>query len=115
MSAWANNAFGNDGTPAYNGDESEWSRLPPKDEKMRKTLTTIRCVPRYGYEYANVRTIDLDLIDASDETELFQALNVWFAQRGIADAVYDLASDDNGFFAVINDEAFQSAWGEAVF
>lgn len=115
MSVWSNNAFGNDWSSAYNEQESEGNRLPPKDGKMRKTLTTIRCVPRYGYEYANVRTIDLDLHDASDENELLQALNLWFAQRGIADAVYDLDTDNNGFFAIINDEAFLSAWGEAVF
>jgi hypothetical protein len=81
---------------------------------MRKTLTTIRCVPRYGYEHTEVRTIDLDLLEPTDENELLAALQLWFAQRGIADAVYDIQVDDNGFFAVINDEAYQQQWGQPV-
>ena len=82
---------------------------------MRKTLTTVRCVPRFGYDYAEVRTVDLDLFDVADEHELLAALRTWFEQRGIADAVYDIATDDNGFFAVINDDAYRQEWGEPVF
>lgn len=81
---------------------------------MRRTLTILRCVPRYGYDYAEVRTIDLDLFDAADERELLAAARTWFAQRGIADAVWDVAVDDNGFFMIINDEAYQFEWGEAL-
>ena len=78
---------------------------------MKRTATTIRCVPRYGYEHTNVRTIDVDLEERADERELLAALRLWFAQRGLADAVYDIAVDDNGFFAVINDEAYTAEWG----
>lgn len=81
---------------------------------MRKTLTTVRCVPRYGYEHAQVRTVDLELHDVADEHELRTALQSWFAQRGIADAVYDITVDDDGYFAVINDDAYHREWGEAV-
>lgn len=81
---------------------------------MRKTITTIRCVPRFGYEHAQVRTIDVELPDAADEHELLAAVRFWFAQRGIPDAVYDLATDDDGYFAIINDEAYQQDWGDAL-
>lgn len=81
---------------------------------MRKTLTTIRCIPRFGYDYTEVRTIDVELIDESDESELLTTLRTWFAQRGIADAVFDLDVDDDGFFAIINDEAFQHSWGQVL-
>jgi hypothetical protein len=82
---------------------------------MRKTLTTVRCVPRYGFEHTEVRTIDLELRDVADEHELLAALQTWFNQRGIADAVYGIDVDDDGFFGIINDEAYQEQWGEAVF
>ena len=78
---------------------------------MKKTATTIRCVPRYGYEGTDVRTIDLDLADSADEPELAKAVGKWFDERGIADAVYDITVDDDGFFAVINDEVYAAAWG----
>ncbi len=81
---------------------------------MRKTLTTLRCVPRYGYDHAEVRTIDLDLLDLADEQELLAAARIWFAQRGLADAVYDVTVDDDGFFVIINDEAYRQDWGEAL-
>ena len=81
---------------------------------MRKTLTTVRCVPRFGYEYAQVRTVDLELLDTANEHEVLDALRTWFAQRGISNAVYDLAVDDSGFFGVINDEAYQENWGQPV-
>ena len=82
---------------------------------MRKTATKIRCVPRYGYDDTEVRTIDLDITHNDDENELLRALRFWFASRGVADAVYDLAVDDNGFFAIVNDEAYAFDWGTPVF
>jgi hypothetical protein len=109
------NAFGNDWHRAYNAHEHEDAREPTRGGKMRKTLTTVRCVPRYGYEYAQVRTVDIELLDVADERELLAALRTWFAQRGVADAVYGLATDDNGHFAIINDEAYQEDWGEPIF
>jgi hypothetical protein len=81
---------------------------------MRKILTTLRCVPRFGYEQTEVRTVDLEVLDAADERQLLEALRLWFAHRGIPDAVYDIAVDDNGFFAIINDEAYARNWGEPV-
>ncbi len=77
-----------------------------------RTLTTIRCVPRYGYDYAEVRTVDLELPEEFDESRLAATLERWFAQRGVESAVYDIQADDNGFFAVVNDEAYQSSWGK---
>ena len=116
MTAWMNNsAFGNDWQPAYNAGEHDDGREPFRGGKMRKTVTTIRCVPRYGYEHAQVRTVDLELYDAADENEMRSALELWFAQRGIGDAVFDIAVDDDGFFAVINDEAYFDSWGEVIF
>jgi len=35
----------------------------------------------------------------------------YFAARGISDAVYDVNVDDDGWFAVINDEAYGQRWG----
>lgn len=82
---------------------------------MRKTLTTIRCVPRYGYDFAKVRSVDLDLPEGWDEHNLQTVLTRWFAERSVADAVYDIEVDDDGFFAVVNDEAFHEQWGEEIF
>jgi hypothetical protein len=81
---------------------------------MRKTATTVRCVPRCGFDRTEVRGVDLDLIDAADELELLRALQGWFAARGIADAVYDLDVDNNGFFAIINDEVYDEEWGSPI-
>lgn len=114
MTAWTNNAFGNDGVGAYNGRTDDSDREASSDGKMRRILTTLRCVPRYGYDHAQVRTIDLDLLDTSDEQELLTAARTWFAQRGIANAVYDISVDDNGFFAIINDAAYREDWGEVL-
>ena len=114
MTVWAHNAFGNDRWPVYNKREDHDGREPLRGLEMRKTLTTVRCVPRYGFEYAQVRTLDLDLLDESDQEELRAALEAWFAARGIPDALYDVAVDDHGFFAVINDEAYRHDWGEAL-
>jgi hypothetical protein len=75
----------------------------------------VRCVPRFGYDNTEVRTVDLDLPRDADENELLGALHFYFAGRGIPDAVFDIACDDNGFFAVINDEAFEWDWGKPLF
>ena len=78
---------------------------------MRKTATTVRCVPRYGYDNTEVRVVDLDLARDAEESELFEALRYWFNSRGIAEAIYDFDVDDNGFFAIINDEVYEESWG----
>ena len=31
-----------------------------------------------------------------------------------ANAVYDVSTDDNGFFVIVNDEAYRQEWGEAL-
>ncbi len=71
----------------------------------------IRCVPRFGYDNTEVRTIDLDVSQHAEEEELRHAVYFYFAARGISDAVYDVAVDDDGWFAIINDEAYDNAWG----
>ena len=81
---------------------------------MRKTATTIRCVPRYGYASTDVRMIDLDIVDGAEEEELLEAVRFWFASRGIADAVYDVAVDDDGYFIIVNDEAYAHTWGTSL-
>lgn len=79
----------------------------------KRTLTTVRCVPRFGYEGTEVRMVELDLHD-TDDAAIRTALTRWFAQRGIADAVYDITLDEDGFFAVINDEAYAETWGDSL-
>ena len=81
---------------------------------MRRTLTNVRCVPRYGYDYAQVRTVELDLPESWEEGELRTVLGVYFSSRGIESAIYDIDADDDGFFAIINDEAYQAEWGETL-
>ena len=71
----------------------------------------IRCVPRYGYDNTEVRTIDLEVSHDTEEEQLREAVYFYFAARGISDAVYDIAVDDDGYFAVINDEAYDIEWG----
>jgi hypothetical protein len=78
---------------------------------MKKTATTIRCVPRYGFSNTQVRLVDLDLPQDADERELLQALEHWFSLHGLSDAVYDIDVDDEGYFAIINDEVFERPWG----
>lgn len=79
---------------------------------MKKTALTIRCVPRYGYDNTEVRAVDVGVSHRAPEPELRQALYFYFAARGIQDAVYDIDVDDDGYFAVINDEAYEIPWGE---
>jgi hypothetical protein len=78
---------------------------------MKRTALAIRCVPRYGYKNTEVRTVDLDLPHDADELALRQALTFYFAVRGISDAIYDLDTDDSGYFAVVNDDIYAQAWG----
>jgi hypothetical protein len=78
---------------------------------MKRVATTVRCVPRYGFENTEVRTIDLEGVEDFDEAQFREALERWFAQHGIADAVYSIEADNNGYFAVINDEVFAEHWG----
>jgi len=78
---------------------------------MKRTATTIRCVPRYGFPNTQVRLVDLDLPQDAGEHELQQALEQWFSLRGVSDAVYDIDVDDEGYFAIINDEVFEQPWG----
>ena len=78
---------------------------------MKKTALMIRCVPRFGFENTEVRTVDLDVPRDADEETLREALTFYFATRGISDALYDITVDDDGFFAVINDEAYAAHWG----
>ncbi len=78
---------------------------------MKKTALMIRCVPRYGFDNTEVRTVDLDLPRDVDEATVREALTFYFASRGIGDALYDVGSDDYGFYAIINDEAYDSRWG----
>lgn len=79
---------------------------------MRRTATTIRCVPRLGLDNTQVRTIELDLPEGFDENDLQIVLATWFRQHGADEAVFSIEVDNDGFFAVINDEAFSQAWGE---
>lgn len=81
---------------------------------MRRTLTTIRCVPRFGYEGTEVRTIDVETIDDIRPEELTRALNEWFARKGVADAVFAVDYDDDGIFAIVNDEAYAAVWGKSL-
>ena len=78
---------------------------------MKKTALMLRCVPRFGYGNADVRTIDLDVSRDAEEEQIRQAVQLYFALRGIQDALYDIEVDDNGYFAVINDEAYDAPWG----
>ena len=81
---------------------------------MKKTALAIRCVPRFGFENTEVRAVDLDVPPDADEPTVREALTFYFTARGIGDAVYDVTADDNGFFAIVNDEAYEVRWGTPV-
>lgn len=81
---------------------------------MKRVATTVRCVPRFGYANTEVRTVELDLGEDPDSDDVRAALELWFAQRGIADAVYDIHPEHDGYFAVINDEIYDREWGTAL-
>ncbi len=78
---------------------------------MKTTALMVRCVPRYGFDNTEVRTIDLHLPQHAEEEELKEAVFFYFASLGLDDALYAIEVDDNGFFAVINDEAYDRPWG----
>ncbi|MBI3759903.1 MAG: hypothetical protein HY269_09145 [Deltaproteobacteria bacterium] len=78
---------------------------------MRSVITTIRCVPRLGCDFAQVRTIELGLAPGFEHGDLRDALDAWFCDRGMQDAVYDVQTDDSGYFAVLNDEVYHEEWG----
>lgn len=78
---------------------------------MKRTALMVRCVPRFGYDHTEVRTIDLDLGHEASEEQLRAAVTFYFAARGISDAVFDVLADDYGWYAVINDEAYEVDWG----
>ncbi len=101
--------FGHDSKSAYN--EAGYESEGPREGDVKRTLTTIRCVPRYGFEHTQVRTVDIDLTDPDDEAEMLRMLRTWFDSIGVSDAVYDIAVDDDGFFAIVNDEAYHQDWG----
>ncbi|MBW7906022.1 MAG: hypothetical protein LC135_10445 [Phycisphaerae bacterium] len=80
---------------------------------MRKTLTTLRCVPRFGYDNTEVRIVELE-VGELDHDSLLESLQRWFAMRGISDAVFDIDADDDGYFAIINDEVYAETWGRSL-
>lgn len=82
---------------------------------MKRVLTKVRCVPRFGYDYANVRHIAVELPDTPDPQILRLALERWFSEHGVEDAVFDVQYADDGLLAIVNDEAYQSPWGEPIF
>ena len=98
MSTNCGHGFGNDCWSAYN--EAGYESQGPREGDVKRTLTAIRCVPRYGYDHAQVRTVDIDLADPHDDDAMLRLLRAWFDSIGVPDAVYDLAVDDDGFFAV---------------
>lgn len=83
--------------------------------RARRVQTKVRCVPRFGYEFAQVREIDVDVENGHDDVELRSAVESYFAARGLSEALYDLEVDDNGYFAIVNDEAFHDEWGTSLF
>lgn len=83
---------------------------------MKRLATSIRCVPRIGYANTEVRTIDVGVPDDAESQDLRQAVDIWFVSHGIDDAVYDIGWDNDGVYAVINDEAYQEgSWGRPIF
>jgi hypothetical protein len=93
----------------------EWSTAVAKETKlMNRVTTTLRCVPRLGLDHTGLRVIDIDIASDADDRALFLATELYFAQRSIADAIFDIDYDDDGPLAIINDEAYLQSWGEAV-
>lgn len=95
----------------YNSSEAATRPHASKGRPMTRVVTTIRCVPRVGLHFTEVRTVELEVPAGIDETGLHRALNLWFAQHGVEEAVYAIDVDDHGYFAVINDEAYRMPWG----
>lgn len=82
--------------------------------EMVKVATSVRCVPRFGYDFTDVRMVSIDVPRDFGHAELHDALNRWFRSIGLEDAVFAIETDDNGYFAVVNDEVFERPWGESV-
>lgn len=82
---------------------------------MKKTALMLRCVPRYGFDHTEVRMVDLDVSPRADIELVHEALTLYFAVRGISDAVYAVDFDNDGPFAIVNDEVYEHAWGTPVF
>ena len=99
------------GASAYNGGAPEGLG----NVTQKRISTRVRCVPRFGYDYANVREVEVDVDNPHDDAELHEALVRYFAYLSIADAVFDVDVDDDGYFAVINDEAYARDWGDVLF
>lgn len=78
---------------------------------MRRVATTMRCVPRFGFTDTDVRTIDVDLPNDAEQEMIRDVLDGWFNRHGISEAVFSVDVDDDGYFAVINDEAYETEWG----
>jgi hypothetical protein len=79
---------------------------------MKRIAQMIRCVPRFGYANTEVRSIDVELPPDVELDELRRVIEFYFASRGIGEAVFDVNFDDDGCFAVINDEAYEMVWGQ---
>ncbi len=78
---------------------------------MRRTQTLLRCVPRYGYNYADVRTIEVELPPDLGPAGVQRVAQSWFTMRGMSDAVFAIEQDEDGPFAIVNDEAYLEDWG----
>jgi hypothetical protein len=81
---------------------------------MKRTATTIRCIPRLGLDSTQVRVIEVDLPEGWDDRDLQVILDGWFRQHGASEAVYSVEVDNDGYFAIINDDAFERTWGEEI-
>ncbi len=81
---------------------------------MTRIGTVVRCVPRYGYDFAEVRAVELGVSRDAGESEVHAALERWFAAIGLDDAVFAIETDANGVFAIINDEAYHVRWGKSL-
>ncbi|MDX2201081.1 MAG: hypothetical protein SF069_19170 [Phycisphaerae bacterium] len=72
-------------------------------------------MPRVGLEHTEVREIEVDCDQPHDDEFLRESIERFFSRRGLGEALYDLEVDDNGYFAVVNDEAYQQSWGTSLF
>lgn len=80
----------------------------------KKISTTIRCVPRFGFANTQVREILVDTEDAFDDAQLYDAIVEFFGAYGFVDAVFDFDQDEDGYFAIINDDTFEGEWGKVL-
>ncbi len=78
---------------------------------MKKLATTIRCLPRLGLDYTELRLVDVDVEQDATDGELYQAVLRYFARHGLHDAVFAVEVDQDGVFAIINDDAYTTEWG----